>query len=49
MTLLRSSWFKNLFNQLEFTANERRVAIEAFVSIASGVGVECLTAETRSN
>ena len=49
MTLQRSSWFENLFDQLELMANERRMAIEALVSIALGAGVGCLTAETRSN
>ena len=44
MTLQKSFQFKNLFDQLEFMANERRVATKALVSIASrsGVGVECL-------
>ena len=34
MTFQKSSQFKNLFDQLEFTANERRMATEALVSIA---------------
>ena len=41
-TLQRSSKFKNLFDQLELTAKERKIATEALVSIAFGVGVECL-------
>ena len=46
-TLQKSSRFKNLFDQLELTVNERRIATEALVSIASGAEVECLLAETR--
>lgn len=49
MTLQKSPRFKNLFDQLEFTTNERRIAIEALVHIASGARVECLAIETRSN
>ena len=51
MTLQKSFQFKNLFDQLEFMANERRVATKALVSIesGSGVGVECLFQETWSN
>ncbi|KAK9998198.1 hypothetical protein SO802_017801 [Lithocarpus litseifolius] len=49
MTLQKSSQFKNQFDRLEFKANERRMATEALVSIASGAGVEYLTVETRSN
>ena len=48
-TLQKSSTFKNLFNQLELIANERRIVTEALVSIASRAGVECLTVETRAN
>ena len=48
-TLQRSSRFKKLFDQLELTANERRIATEALVSIALGAGVECLAAEIRAN
>ena len=48
-TLQKSSRFKNLVDQLEFTANKRRIATEALVSIASGAEIECLTAETQSN
>ena len=44
-TLHKSFWFKNLFDQLELTANERRMAMEALISIALGAGVECLTVE----
>ena len=49
MTFQKSSQFKNLFDQLEFTANERRMATEALVSIAQEAGVKCLIAKTRSN
>lgn len=49
MTLQRSSRFKNIFDQLEFIANECKIAIEALLSIASEVRVDCLTTETRSN
>ena len=45
----KSSQFRNLFDRLEFMANKRKVATEALVSIALGVGVECLIAKTRSN
>ena len=44
-TLQQSSKFKNLFDQLGLTAKERKIATEALVSIASGAGVECLSAE----
>ena len=44
-TLQQSSKFKNLFDQLGLTAKEIKIAIEALVSIATGVGVECLSAE----
>ena len=43
--LQQSAKFKNLFDQLGLTAKERKIAIKTFVSIASGVGVECLSAE----
>ena len=46
-TLQKSSRFKNLFNRLELTVNERRIATEALVSITSRAGIECLSAETR--
>ena len=36
----------NLFDQLKFIANERKVAIKALVSISSREGVECLVVET---
>ena len=39
-TLQQSSKFKNLFDQLGLTTKERKIATEALVSIASGVGVE---------
>ena len=44
-TLLQSAKFKNLFDQLGLTAKERKIATEALVNIASGAGVECLSAE----
>ena len=44
-TLQQSVKFKNLFDQLGLTAKERKIATEALVSIASEVGVECLSAE----
>ena len=44
-TLQKSSKFKNLFDQVGFTAKEQKIAIEALVSIASGAGIEYLTAE----
>lgn len=44
-TMQRSSNFKNLYNELELTTNEREMATKALVSIASGEGIECLTAE----
>ena len=47
--LQKSSRFKNLYNQLELTVNERRIATEALVSIASGAEVECLLAKTRAD
>ena len=43
--LQRSSKFKNLFDQLGLTANRRKIATKALVSIGSGVGVECLLVE----
>ena len=48
-TLQKSFRFKNLFDQLELTANERRIATEALESVALGTRVECLTVETRAN
>ena len=44
-TFQQSAKFKNLFDQLGLTAKERKIATEALVSIASGAGVECLSAE----
>ena len=43
--LQQSAKFKNLFDQLGLTAKERKIAMEALVSIASGTGVEFLSAE----
>ena len=48
-TLQKSSKFKNLLDQLGFTVKERRIAIEALVSIASGVGIKCLTSEVAGD
>ena len=48
-TLQKSSKFKNLFDQLGLAAKERKIATEALVSIASGVGIECLTAEVTND
>ena len=48
-TLQKSSKFKNLFDQLVLIKKERRIAIEALVSIASRVGIECLTAEVADD
>ena len=44
-TLQQSSKFKNLFDQLGLTAKEIKIAMEALESIATGVEVECLSAE----
>ena len=44
-TLQQSAKFKNLFDQLGLTPKERKIATEALVSIASGAGMECLSAE----
>ena len=38
-TLQRCSRFKNLFDQLELTANEQRIATEVLVNIALRAGV----------
>ena len=38
-----------MFDQLELTANERRISTKALVSIASGAKVECLIEKTRAN
>ena len=48
-TLQKSFRFKNLFDQLELTANKRRIATKALESITSGMGVECLVTETRAD
>ena len=44
-TLEQSSKFKILFDQLGLTTMERKIVIEALVSIASGARVEYLSAE----
>ena len=38
-----------MFDQLGLAAKERKIATEALVSIASGVGIECLTAEVTND
>ena len=38
-----------MFDQLELTANERRIATEALVGIALGAIVECLAAKTKDD
>ena len=48
-TLQKSSKFKNLFDQLGLIKKERRIAIEALVSITSRAGIECLTAEVAND
>ena len=48
-TLQKSSKFKNLFDLLGLIVRERRIATEALVSIAFGVGIECLTAEVADD
>ena len=48
-TLQKNSKFKNLFNQLGLMMKEQKIAIEALVCMASGVGIECLTAEVIDN
>ena len=45
----KSFRFRNLFDQLELIVNERRIATEALVSIATGAGVECLSAKARAD
>ena len=45
MPFLTKLQFKNLFDQLRLTVKERKIAIEALVSIASRAGIECLSAE----
>ena len=44
-TLQQSSKFTNLFNQLGLTVKERKIAMEALVSIAFEAGIECLSTE----
>ena len=44
-TLQKGSKFKNLFDQLGLTVNERKIATKALVSMASREGIECLTTE----
>lgn len=38
-----------MFDQLGLTANERMMAKEALVSIALGVGIECLAVEAMDD
>ena len=48
-TLQKSSKFNNLFDQLGLIVKEGRIATEALVSIASGVGIECLTVKVAND
>ena len=48
-TLLQSSKFKILFDQLGLTVKERKIATEVLVSIAYGAGIECLSVEVTDN
>ena len=47
-TLQQSSELKNLFNQLGLTVKERKIAIEALVSIALGARIEYLSANDKA-
>ena len=47
-TLQQSSKLKNLFNQLGLTVKERKIAIEALVSIALGARIEYLSANDKA-
>ena len=47
-TLQKSSKFKNLFDQLGRTEKERKIAVEALMSITSRAGIECITAEVTN-
>ena len=47
--LQKSLAFRALFNQLGFNEEERKVATEALVSIASDSGIHCLTTEAHAN
>lgn len=49
MTLQKSPRFKNLFDHLKFTTNERRVAMEVLLNIASRMRAECFAIETQAN
>ena len=48
-TLQQSSKFKYMIDQLGLMVKERKIAIEALVSIASGAGIECLSAEVTDD
>ena len=48
-TLQQNSKFKKKFNQLGLTIKERKIDTKALVSIASGVGIECLSAEVTND
>ena len=48
-TLQQSSKFKKKFDQLGLMTKERKIATEALVNIASGAGVECLSAEVMDD
>ena len=48
-TLQKISKFKNLFDQLGRTEKERKIAVEALMSIAFKARIECLTAEVTND
>ena len=48
-TLQQNSKFKKKFDQLGLTIKERKIDTKALVSIASGVGIECLSAEVTND
>ena len=47
-TLQKSSKFNNLFDQLGRTEKERKIAVEALMSITFRAGIECITAEVTN-
>ena len=48
-TLQQNSKFKKKFDQLGLTIKERKIATKALVSIASGAGIECLSAKVTND
>ena len=48
-TLQKKPKFRSLFNQLGFGLEARRVATESLMSIATDLGLECFTAESRAS